>query len=143
MTLETEDKLADAKRQALAQFESIRQMVNELERAEEQDRDGGADETEAPRRRIEEDALSVQVRSGWFQPSAGKEDRVPAEYEILLCTGGPAVRIVGELNDYCEPSSAELECQDWFQPWTPCHPGKDDAEEILLAYARCFYFGEG
>lgn len=149
-----EDKLADAKRQGQAQFDSIKIMVADLQCAVDQDNEGGADETEAPRRRIEEDALSVQVRSGWYQPGASKEDRAPEEYEILLCTGGPACRIVGELDDYCQPTSAQLEVQDWFQPWTEYHPinpadhtfsSRIDtkAEETLLAYARCFYFGEG
>lgn len=51
------------------------------------------------RRAIEEDALSVQVRSGWHSPGEKLE---AAEYEVLLCTGGPAVRIVGALNRYNE-----------------------------------------
>jgi hypothetical protein len=59
------DRLADAKRQGQAQFDSIKEMVEELRCAVEQDQEGGADETEAPRQRIHEDALSVQVRSGW------------------------------------------------------------------------------
>ena len=146
VAIEKEDRLADAKRQGQAQFDSIAQMVAELETAEQQDQDGGADETYAPRQRIEEDALSVQVRSGWYSPGARGSDTKPAEYEILLCTGGPACRIVGDLSEYGEPETARLEVQDWFCPWTEIRPlvAKDDydAEPIMLAYARCFYFGE-
>ena len=62
-----------------------------------------------------------------------------AEYKITLCTGGPAVRIVGELdNGY--PHSASLEYQDWGTPWT-AYWLKEEEEEILLEYAQCFYYG--
>jgi hypothetical protein len=140
-----EDKLASAKRQAQAQFDSIREMVERLETAEEQAQTG-PDETEAARREIEEDALSVQVRSGWYTPGADRAETKAEEYEILLCTGGPAVRIIGMLSEHGEPETARLECQDWFQPWTEYRPklGPDNynSEPILLAYARCFWFGE-
>lgn len=147
-----EDKFAGAREQAQAQFESIREMVQCLETAEVQDREGGADETYAPRERIQEDALSVEVRSGWYVP--GRSDigeGKPEEYCILLCTGGPAVRIVGELSEHCEPETARLEMQDWFSPWTEYRPlitlrGETacdpDAQDVLLAYARCFWYGE-
>lgn len=93
------------------------------------------DEDEA-RQTIQEDALSVEVRSGW--QSAG-ETLTPSEFAILLCTGGPAVRIRGELNQYNEPARAWLEYQDWGTPWMQyC----DADQDTLLAYAREFYFGE-
>lgn len=102
---------------------------------------------DAARQTIQEDALSVQVRSGWYSPGARDADTKPAEYEILLCTGGPAVRIVGNLSEHGEPETARLEVQDWFTPWTAMRPkvGPDnyDSEPILLAYAHCFYYGEG
>ncbi len=143
----TEDRLADAKRQGQAQFDSIKEMVAALD-CEIEDADG-------PRQRIEEDALSVQVRSGWYSPGGDDpSDTKPAEYEILLCTGGPACRIIGQLDQHGEPETARLEVQDWFQPWTEYRPVNPDdktfasridtkAESIMLAYARCFYFGEG
>lgn len=95
------------------------------------------DEDEA-RQTIQEDALSVEVRSGW--QSAG-ETLTPSEFAILLCTGGPAVRIRGELNEYNEPDRAWLEYQDWGTPWTQ-YFGNDvnDIQDTLLAYAREFYF---
>jgi hypothetical protein len=109
-------------------YESIAEMVAALHR------DATADDCEETARdRIEEDALSVRVfgertAGGWTA------DR----YELLLTTGGPAVRIVGDLCDG-EPHSARLEVQDWFQPWTEYH---DADPAILLEYAACFYFGE-
>ena len=58
---------------------------------------------------------------------------------ILLGTGGPATRIVCELDDG-EPTRARLQAQDWGTPWTD-YIGGDS--ETLLTYCRCFYFGEG
>jgi hypothetical protein len=165
--------------QARAQFESIAAMVARLTHAQEctpsqcpltdeeitegiemvptsnpdrleQYRDMYHDADEAAQR-IQEDALSVQVRTGWHTPNEpGGND--PAEFEILLCTGGPAVRIVGDLDQYAEPYRARLEHQDWGTPWTEYRPHFDpDPETIsarlnayqktLLGYCRQFYFG--
>jgi hypothetical protein len=89
--------------------------------------------------RIQADALSVEVRSGWV--SVGyHEDMRPEEFCISLSTGGPATRIIGELNEHGEPTSARLQAQDWSTLWADY---READEEALLAYARCFYFGEG
>jgi hypothetical protein len=150
---EAEDKLADAKRQGQAQFDSIREMVEELRKAdldaisEGPTEDGNYGEAcESARIHIREDALSVQVRSGWYTPGAERAEQKAAEYEILLCTGGPACRIIGELSEHGEPETARMEVQDWFQPWTQIRPSVSpddyDSGPILLEYARCFWFGE-
>lgn len=89
---------------------------------------------EDARLRIEEDALSVEVRSGWV--SSGSEMK-PEDFAILLTTGGPAVRIRGELDEHNEPHRAWLEVQDWGKPWTQYFPADQDT---LLTYARCFCF---
>lgn len=86
------------------------------------------------RERIQEDPLSVEVRSSWV--SLG--DVLSAdEFRILLCTGGPAVQIVGEL-DRREPVRAWIEYQDWGTPWTQYLNADNDT---LLTYCREFYFG--
>ena len=72
--------------QVEAQLESIREMVKELEAARDDD-----DKREAAETTIHEDVLEVQIRSRWYSPGAAKQDTRPAEYTILLCTGGPAV----------------------------------------------------
>lgn len=202
MTTQTEDRLANAKAQAGAQFESIREMLEDLSLAREAgtkgfdpeehedairrlfEEDGHAeiviyegecywhlktntapidrendvgydteaeamfdyldsaglvpDEDEA-RQRIEDDPLSVQVRSGWHSVGELAEDE---EFEILLCTGGPAVRIVGEL-DRGTPTRCWMECQDWFTPWTEVIYYTEDKRidnDMLLEYAQqcCF-----
>lgn len=86
------------------------------------------------RERIHESILSVQVRSGWGDPGA---DMVAEEFEILLTTGGPGLRIMGELDEHNEPSRARLEYQDWGTPWTQYF---NVEQSTLLAFARCFYF---
>lgn len=118
-----------ARDQAAAQLESIRELVKAYDKARE------ANDTEEAECAIHEDALSVEVRSGW-KPVGNELAR--KEYRILLCTGGPAVCIQGDLGEYGEPVTAELFYQDWGTPWTR-YPADI---EVLLTYARCFYFGE-
>ena len=85
---------------------------------------------------ILEDALSVEVRSDW---AVAGEPLEASEFAILLCTGGPAVRIRGELSEHGEPARAWLEYQDWGTPWMEYH-GDNAAQQCLLAYAACFLF---
>ena len=98
----------------------------------------GCENQDAARDNIQADPLSVQVRSGWYDAAPGWDERAPEEFEILLCTGGPAVRITGELDDHCQPSSARMEHQDWGTCWTQDF-GPD--QDVLLQYCSEFYFG--
>lgn len=122
--------------QALAQLESIREMVAALKAEDD-------DEAEKAREAIQEDPLSVEVRSRWMELRdwGNKEQGAPAEFKILLCTGGPAVQIIGELNEHADPEKPRLQHQDWGTPWTDVRLSAEDAE-TLLAYCREFYFGE-
>lgn len=105
---------------------------------------GECSDREEAERRIQEDALSVEVRSDWIEAQnwdrAREDHAAPVEFKILLTTGGPAVRIRGELDESGQPDRAWLEVQDWGTPWTRYF---DIEQDTLLAYARCFYFGEG
>ncbi len=94
---------------------------------------------DAIRERIQESPLSVQVRGGWHDP--GAEDDGAEEFEILLSTGGPALRIVGDLDGHGQPSRARLEHQDWYKPWTE-KVLDHDGYEALLIWCQQFYFGE-
>ena len=85
---------------------------------------------------IMEMPLSVSVRSGWQTP--GVNDQSPEEYELLLGTGGPAVRVYGRLDQHGRPRSAELQGQDWFTPWKRTTVDQD--EEVLLQFAGYFYY---
>lgn len=89
---------------------------------------------EAAQEAVAQDALSVELTGTWALGSDPQADG----YIILLATGGPAVRIVGDLDANNEPRSASLEVQDWFTSWTtvPCDEG------VLMAYVGCFGIGE-
>jgi len=86
---------------------------------------------------IKEDPLSVEVRADWCEP--GETDNKPTEFRILLCSGGPAVRILGDLDCYGQPTRAYLQYKDWGTPWTDYF--ETGAADTLLEYAAYFYFG--
>ena len=115
-----EDKMrVDAEDQARAHYNEIVEVVKEMEF------DGSF---------CGESPLSLCVRSGWTTVG---EPLGAEQYQILLMTGGPAVRIVGDLGHDGVPHNATMQVQDWFKPWTDfleCDP------EVLLSYARCWYF---
>ena len=164
----TEKSTENAEKQARAQLESIGNMVKRLEhcqdctgedcdltdaeiyaginlyyeegksKATEEDRASYHDEDEA-RQAIQEDALSVEVRADWHEPS--NIEVKPDEFTILLCTGGPACRIVGDLDEWQQPDRARIEYQDWFTPWVELVDISSSEREALLTYAREFYFG--
>jgi len=123
---------------ARAWLANMAETIAALASAEESGDDGAGDEA---RDRITESPLSVLVRDGWRVPGADRE--TAEEYEILLSTGGPALRIFGKLSDYGEPDDApRLEWQDWGTPWTAL--GLSESErETVATFARQFYFGEG
>lgn len=133
------DNQTRAREQALAQYASILEMVTALREAEDADDSGEA--AESAREAIQDDALSVQIRGGWYSP--GEKAPAAEEYEILLSTGGPATRIVGQLGEWNEPETARLEYQDWFVPWSAEGTAATVDSDVLLSYVRCFYFGEG
>lgn len=85
---------------------------------------------------ISEDPLSVETRSGWHAPGEEAEDE---EFCILLCTGGPAVRIVGDLGRYGEAHSARLEYQDWGTPWTE-YIGDHHSSNVAILQEYANYF---
>lgn len=126
MTTDTER----AKSQAQAQLADILEMVKALNTEDD-------DAREEAQEAIQEGPLSVEVRSGWHTPGEKGE---PEEYAILLCTGGPAVRLIGEL-DRGEPYNARLEYQDWFTEWERL-PASREETDALIAYAQQFYFGD-
>jgi hypothetical protein len=138
MTTETATR-NHAKDNATAWFAEIKELVTAL----------GAEEacTNAYyeiEQRIQEGPLSVLVRDGWRSPGQASDDGAE-EYEILLSTGGPALRIYGRLNQFDEPESAALQYQDWGTPWTDWYPEDettvDETARVLRTYAECFYFG--
>src|SRR5262249_12609280 len=83
------------------------------------------------------DPLSLQVRGGWHRPG---EYSSSEEYEILVSWGGPASRIIGDLDERLSPATARFQYQEWFTPWIDARISDAD-EHTLLAYVRQFDFG--
>lgn len=101
--------------------------------AETVDYEGEAfDDSDSLRERIEQMPLSVQVRDGWRSP--GAESDGAEEFEILLSTGGPALRITGDIG-----GSPSLQWQDWGTPWTDCRDTTDGQDEAIAAFVGLFY----
>ena len=92
-----------AMEQARAQFEHITEA---LERYDKDHSDEIIEE-------LQEMPLSVEFRSGW---QGYGEELKPEEFSILMCTGGPAVRIIGKIWDGV-PSDAHIQGQDWGTYW--------------------------
>lgn len=90
---------------------------------------------------MREAALSVEVRSDWHDPSCGPA--IPEEFCILLSTGGPALRVMGELDEWAEPSRCWLEHQDWGTPWTQYFSRSAERATALRWFASLFYYGKG
>jgi len=141
----------EAKKYAEACIGNIREMLEKLHHAQECDgeeidgepcehlNDEEWHDEDGAQRAIDEDPLSIQCRGEWHDPGQ-REDVQDTEFEILLTTGGPAARIMGELRDG-QPYRAWFEYQDWFKPWTEV--GVDSADSaVMLEYAQRFYFGE-
>ena len=82
-------------------------------------------------------ALSVEFRSGWY--SSLDDEQVPEEFKILLTWGGPALRIIGELDNY-GPVNPKLQYQDWGTSWTDFEI-TENQQEALNWFCNCFYFG--
>ena len=79
--------------------------------------------------------LSVLVSSGWSAPG----ELEPDEFMLLLSTGGPALRIVGELDCDNEPMRVCMQHQDWGTPWTEW---LDVDREALRWFAGLFWYGD-
>lgn len=89
-------------------------------------------------------ALSVEVRTGWYVPGTITRE-APAEYQIVLTCGGPALRIRGRLNETGEPETARLEWQDWGTQWTGylvIGASSADIDAALMWYVSLFCFEE-
>lgn len=126
--------LDEATRLCIGTYQHIEDMIDRLEAARDED---DWEVTEAVETEIHEYPLSIELAG---KAPIGQQIK-PDRFEILLSTGGPAVRIVGELNDYGEAESATIEAQDWFKPWTAAGHQEIDDDKVL-AFCNCFYFGE-
>jgi len=83
-------------------------------------------------------ALSVEFRSGW---TSNPNELEIEEFKILLTWGGPALRVIGDLNQYKEPENVKMQFQDWGTLWTDFEI-TENQQEALSWFCNCFYFGE-
>ena len=134
MDWERYDELKDTNEADLTEEE--REELADLRKTATVDGDEYND-ADTVRERIEEGPLSVQVRSGWYSP--GAEAEKPEEFEILLSTGGPALRIIGDLDEHGQPERPRLQYQDWGTPWTEYFEADRDK---LTTWCNVFYFGD-
>ena len=113
----------------VAEFTAASTELEELEAAA-----GNCTSEDEAREAIEQGPLAVEVRSNWHAPGEPGE---PEEFRIVLCTGGPHVEIVGDL-DRGEPSRPRILYRDWGTSGELF----DFDREAVLTYCRVFYFGE-
>jgi len=86
---------------------------------------------------LREKPASVQIRSAWNNcPSEFK----PEEFRIELSGGGPATRIIGDLDEHAEVWSVKPQHQDWFQPWKDL-PLDEEETKAVKWFANLFYYG--
>jgi hypothetical protein len=112
---------------------------NAQELADLEEAAGDCKDADEARQRIEEDALDIAVRCGW-RPLGHLAD--PEEFYILLCTGGPSVRIIGDLDDNMQPERPRLEYQDWGTSWTELISIESHERAALQSYCAAHFFGE-
>ena len=141
----TATKEAHAITNARGQLESIKELYREFKKQEDLEAwDCGSNvynwTTEGIREKAQDEALSVEFRSGW---SSNLENMEPEEFKILLSTGGPACQIIGKLDQYKQPTDIEIQYQDWGTPWTTLEISyHHDDYQALEWFCNCFYFGE-
>jgi hypothetical protein len=124
-----------AETNARAWLANIVAMVAALDTA--QDADDAERESERACGEIQDSPLSVTVRNGWREIGGESE---PEEFQILLSTGGPALRIYGTLGAHCEPEQPELQYQDWGTPWTRLTGVSADEYAALVRFCEQFSF---
>ncbi len=120
--------------QAYAQLEEIERMMRRMSRALKTQND---EKYEAAQEEVQANILSVEVRPDWITPGDTEEY---GEFRICLCTGGPAVQIVGELDVHQTPETVDLQAQDWYTPWESVNLSQEQ-EDALLAFCGEFYYG--
>tara|TARA_B100000287_G_scaffold85292_1_gene77873 strand:+ start:378 stop:818 length:441 start_codon:yes stop_codon:yes gene_type:complete len=130
------------------QLESIKENYRNYKEAESNDDYKAQDEI---RESVLNSALSVEFRGGWYSSPESIADLKPEEFKILLSWGGPACRVIGDLDQYNQPTDIEIQYQDWGTSWenlqlNPHYAGLNvnitDDIEALEWFCSCFYFGE-
>jgi hypothetical protein len=127
-TIEKENSLS----QAYSQLSYIEELLHNYDTAEdESDKDDALTAIYENPLELTKDYDQMEDQDGEIH--YGKE----LSYNLLLCTGGPAVRVIGNLNKWKEADSAKLQHQDWFTSWKDA-PLTKDQKENLIRYVNFF-----
>ena len=116
---------------------TIETMVEDFKKDQQLQESNDYNQQDELRESILNNALSVEFRSGWY--SSPEDEKKAEEFRILLAWGGPALRIIGELDDY-GPVNPKLQYQDWGTPWTDFEI-TENQQDALNWFCNCFYFG--
>ena len=116
---------------------TIETMVEDFKKDQQLQESNDYNQQDELRESILNNALSVEFRSGGY--SSPEDEKKAEEFRILLAWGGPALRIIGELDDY-GPVNPKLQFQDWGTLWTDFEI-TEDQQKALNWFCNCFYFG--
>ena len=135
--MKTTTKENHALNNAIGHLES---MVEDFKKDQLFEKINDYDAQDQLRESILNSALSVEFRNGWYSDLYHlKGVTEPIEFKILLSWGGPALRIIGELDDY-GPVNPKLQYQDWGTLWTDFEI-TENQQEALNWFFNCFYLG--
>ena len=124
----------DAERGSAASELREWEEVNAAELTELEEAAGENTSEEEAREAIECAALSVEVRSGW---ASSIDEFESEEFRIVLCTGGPHVELVGDINRGT-PSRVRVLYRDWGTSGELF----DFDHDAIIEYCQQFYLGE-
>lgn len=125
----SDESRAEAMLRWAHEFPSEAEELAELEEAA-----GDCSDEEEARERIQDDPLSIEFRSDWC---SSVDDMEPSEARIVLCTGGPHVEILCDL-DRGQPSRPRVIYKDWGTSGELF----DFDHDAVTRYLEQLYFGE-
>ena len=117
----------------------IESMVDDFKKDQQLQESNDYDQQDELRESVSNSALSVEFRSGWYSSPESITDLRPEEFKILLSWGGPALRVIGEIEENYAVNP-KLQYQDWGTAWTDLKI-TEDQQESLNWFCNCFYFG--
>ena len=118
---------------------TIETMVEDFKKDQQLQESNDYNQQDELRESILNSPLSVEFRSGWYSSPESIADLRPEEFRILLAWGGPALRIIGELDEY-GPVNPKLQHQESGTLWTDFKI-TEDQQKALNWFCNCFYFG--
>ena len=139
MTAKSIDNLIEESHSIANAKATIETMVEDFKKDQLFEKSNDYNQQDELRESILNSVLSVEFRSGWYSSPESIADLRPEEFRILLAWGGPALRIIGELDDY-GPINPKLQHQDWGTPWTDFKI-TEDQQKALNWFCNCFYLG--